>query len=204
AAFEQEIVHGGLPGDLGSLSVRRGRAADLFGDRRVARSEHGRVRRVIDDRRAQRDHLAHALHAVGQHRHRLAVLASRLHQSVTVLVQDLALPRRTQHAEVLGQVRGPENGECSMSTRAKSRPAAWSRPASGPSPTCSSISAADSRVAVGLAMPRPAMSGAEPCTGSKYAQPSPKLPDGTSPSPPAVSDPRSDRMSPYWFMHSTT
>src|SRR3989442_511012 len=107
-------------------SARSGLTPDRFGDRRVARSEAGRVRRVIDDRRAQRDHLAHALHAVGQHRHRFAVLAGRLHQSVTVLVQDLALPRRPQHAEVLGQVRGPENGEGAMSTRAKSRPAAWS------------------------------------------------------------------------------
>src|SRR5438034_1069199 len=42
-------------------------------------------------------------------------------------------------------------------------------------------------VAVGLAIPRPAMSGAEPWTDSKYAQPSsPKFADGASPRPPAV------------------
>src|SRR5262249_21352227 len=69
----------------------------------------------------------------------------------------------------------------------------------------SSMSMADSRVPVGLAMPWPAMSGAEPCTDSKYAQPpSPKLPDGATPSPPATSPATSERMSPYWFMHTTT
>ena len=58
---------------------------------------------------------------------------------------------------------------------------------------------------VGLAMPRPAMSGAEPCTDSKYAQPlSPKLPEGATPRPPATSPATSERMSPYWFMHRTT
>src|SRR5205823_6461049 len=50
-----------------------------------------------------------------------------------------------------------------------------------------------------------AMSGAEPCTDSKYAQPlSPKLAEGATPRPPATSPATSDRMSPYWFMHTRT
>src|SRR5437773_1910105 len=67
------------------------------------------------------------------------------------------------------------------------------------------MSAADSSVPVGFAMPRPAMSGAEPCTDSKYAQrPSPKLAEGATPRPPATSPATSDRISAYWFMHTTT
>jgi hypothetical protein len=41
-----------------------------------------------------------------------------------------------------------------------------SRAASSASPKCSSISAPDRMVPIGLATPCPAMSGAEPCTGS--------------------------------------
>src|SRR5207244_5391051 len=69
AAFEQEIVHGGLPGDLGSLSVRRGRAAALFGDRRVARSDRGRANHRHP--RTDLDLAALGAHSVGVLVHRV-------------------------------------------------------------------------------------------------------------------------------------
>ena len=50
--------------------------------------------------------------------------------------------------------------------------------------------------AVGLAMPRPAMSGALPCTASKTAADAPMFAPGTIPRPPTRPAPRSLRMSP--------
>src|ERR1700684_1943888 len=52
-------------------------------------------------------------------------------------------------------------------------------------------------MAVGLAMPFPAMSGAEPCTASNTACRSPRFAPGTTPSPPTYSAARSDTTSPY-------
>ena len=57
----------------------------------------------------------------------------------------------------------------------------------------------DSTVAVGSAMPCPAMSGAEPCTGSNMlgcARETSRLPLAARPMPPAMAAPRSVRMSP--------
>src|SRR5450830_2082817 len=51
-------------------------------------------------------------------------------------------------------------------------------------------------------MPFPAMSGAEPCTASKMAVPSPKFAPGAIPKPPARPDSRSERMSPNRLVHS--
>ena len=52
----------------------------------------------------------------------------------------------------------------------------------------------------GLAMPLPAMSGAEPCTGSKYDErPGWMFPEAALPIPPWIIAPRSVRMSPNRF-----
>ena len=52
---------------------------------------------------------------------------------------------------------------------------------------CSSTSASERSIAVGFAAPVPAMSGAEPCTGSKMPGPaSPRLADAARPSPPVT------------------
>ena len=56
----------------------------------------------------------------------------------------------------------------------------------------------------GLARSCPAMSGAEPWIGSKYACSSPMLPDGQRPMPPTVPPPRSLRMSPRKFSITST
>ena len=78
--------------------------------------------------------------------------------------------------------------------------AARSRRASPARPTCSSIMAAASSSAVGLATPWPAMSGAEPCTASKIAARSPMLAPGATPAhPPARrSRPRGCRRRDWW------
>ena len=73
------------------------------------------------------------------------------------------------------------------------------RAASSRSPTCSSSSATDRIVAVGSAMPWPAMSGAEPCTGSNIDGNAPAglmLPLAARPMPPVTAAARSVRMSP--------
>ena len=64
-----------------------------------------------------------------------------------------ALPPRSR-------VRGAGLGEDPLDARRRSRP----QPSR--SPRCSSIIAPDQIWPIGLAMPLPAMSGAEPCTGS--------------------------------------
>src|SRR5437588_763507 len=66
-------------------------------------------------------------------------------------------------------------------------------------PRCSSISAPDQMVASGLAILRPAISGAEPCTGSKIdgaVRSGLILPEAAMPIVPAVAGPRSEMMSP--------
>ena len=60
---------------------------------------------------------------------------------------------------------------------------------------------------IGLAMPCPAMSGAEPCTGSNTDGKLPSglmLPDGAMPMVPVQAGPRSDRMSPNRLEPTTT
>ena len=74
-------------------------------------------------------------------------------------------------------------------------------------PRCSSISAPDQIWPIGLAMPLPAMSGAEPCTGSKSdgcSRSGLMLPDGAMPIVPQTAGPRSDRMSPKRLDPTTT
>src|SRR5687768_12727157 len=66
-------------------------------------------------------------------------------------------------------------------------------------PRCSSISAPDQIAPIGLAIFLPAMSGAEPCTGSKIdgaVRSGLMLPEAAMPMVPAVAGPRSERMSP--------
>ena len=75
------------------------------------------------------------------------------------------------------------------------------------SPRCSSIIAPAQICPIGLAIPLPVMSGAEPCTGSKrdgkflsgliFA-------DGAIPIVPVVAGPRSDKISPKRFEPTTT
>src|SRR5882724_4442659 len=75
------------------------------------------------------------------------------------------------------------------------------------SPRCSSIIAPDQIMPIGLAMPWPAMSGAEPCTGSNTDGKSPgglMLPDGAMPMVPVQAGPRSERISPNRFEPTTT
>ncbi|OIQ63320.1 hypothetical protein GALL_551400 [mine drainage metagenome] len=60
---------------------------------------------------------------------------------------------------------------------------------------------------IGLAMPWPAISGAEPCTGSNTEGKFPSglmLPDGAMPMVPVQAGPRSLRMSPNRFEPTTT
>src|SRR6266508_1378371 len=74
-------------------------------------------------------------------------------------------------------------------------------------PRCSSIMAPVQIWAMGLAMPLPAMSGAEPCTGSNmdgYSFSGLMLPPGAIPMEPAMAGPRSERMSPKRLLATTT
>src|SRR3989338_2182922 len=74
-------------------------------------------------------------------------------------------------------------------------------------PRCSSISAPDQIAPIGLAMPLPAMSGAEPCTGSKIegaVLSGLMLPEAAIPIVPAVAGPRSEMMSPNRFEATIT
>ena len=60
---------------------------------------------------------------------------------------------------------------------------------------------------IGLAMNLPAMSGAEPCTGSNIEgnlRSGLMLPDGATPIEPVSAGPRSDRMSPNRLEPTTT
>ncbi len=64
--------------------------------------------------------------------------------------------------------------------------------------------AAASINATGLALPWPAMSGAEPCTASKIAASRPMLAPGAMPSPPTRPATRSERMSPNRLVVTST
>ncbi len=67
------------------------------------------------------------------------------------------------------------------------------------------MSAVERSMPAGFAIPRPAMSGAEPWTGSKIpGPPSPRLAEGASPSPPVIAAARSERMSPNMFSVTMT
>src|SRR5208282_4735894 len=79
--------------------------------------------------------------------------------------------------------------------------------AASASPRCSSIIAPDQIWPIGLAMPSPAISGAEPCTGSNMdgnLRSGLMLPDGAMPMVPVQAGPRSERMSPNRFEPTTT
>ena len=76
---------------------------------------------------------------------------------------------------------------------------------SGNDSECRSRSAAERIVPMGLAMPRPAMSGAEPWIGSYRPRlPAPSEADGHRPSEPGSIDASSVRMSPNMFSVITT
>ena len=62
----------------------------------------------------------------------------------------------------------------------------------------------DRNIAVGLAMPRPAMSGAVPWQGWNTACSSPMSAEGAKPMPPMSPAPRSERMSPNMFSVTST
>ena len=77
--------------------------------------------------------------------------------------------------------------------------AARTRLASSAYPMNSSMSATEEIVAVGSALPWPAMSGAEPCTGSNmegYSREGLRFPDALRPMPPVTAPASSVRMSP--------
>ena len=71
-------------------------------------------------------------------------------------------------------------------------------------PSHSSIQAPDRIVAIGLAMPLPAMSGAVPWDAWKYPNLSPISAAAAIPMPPIVAAPRSDSRSPTKFSVTTT
>ena len=71
-------------------------------------------------------------------------------------------------------------------------------------PSQSSIIAAERIVATGLAMPWPAMSGADPWDGWKTAYRSPMSAEGAMPMPPTRPASRSERMSPNMFSVTIT
>src|SRR6266545_3727801 len=69
------------------------------------------------------------------------------------------------------------------------------------------VGVADQIMPIGLAMPCPAISGAEPCTGSNTEGKLPSgliLPDGAMPIVPVQAGPRSERMSPNRLDATTT
>src|ERR1017187_9488157 len=75
------------------------------------------------------------------------------------------------------------------------------------SPRCCNIIAPDQICAMGLAIPFPAMSGAEPCTGSNmegYCRSGLRLAEGANPMEPTTAAPRSDKISPNRFDATTT
>src|SRR5882762_353065 len=75
------------------------------------------------------------------------------------------------------------------------------------SPRCSSIIAPDQIMPMGLAMPCPTISGAEPCTGSNTDGKWPSgliLPEGAMPMVPVQAGPRSERISPNKLEPTTT
>ncbi len=116
-------------------------------------------------------------------------------------------PRRSRR-------RGPWCRRCrrDRGCGCRPRPAPRDRPldrraAASFSPRWSSIIAPDQIWPIGLAMPRPAMSGAEPCTGSNidgYSRSGLMLADGAMPIEPTQAGPRSDRMSPNRLEPTTT
>ena len=67
-----------------------------------------------------------------------------------------------------------------------------------------SIMTEESSSAVGFARFFPAICGAEPCTASNIATPSPRLAEGATPSPPTRPAARSERMSPFMLVITTT
>src|SRR5437773_10382180 len=74
-------------------------------------------------------------------------------------------------------------------------------------PRCSSIIAPHQICPIGLAIALPAMSGAEPCTGSNsdgYSRSGLMLAEGAMPIVPAQAGPRSERMSPKRLEATTT
>src|SRR5688500_2261112 len=96
-------------------------------------------------------------------------------------------------------VCGPSMMTRSMARTMSAAASAW--------PRCSSISAPDQMAAIGLAMRRPAMSGAEPCTGSKIegaVRSGLMLPEAAMPMVPAVAGPRSETMSPKRLLATMT
>src|SRR5437763_150153 len=147
------------------------------------------VLQLVEDFDARRDHLvADPVAGNGSDAIRLhaATLdAARTASATAAPTSDvLAFP-------FMSGVCGPSMITCSMARRISAAASRW--------PRCSSISAPDQMVASGLAIFLPAMSGAEPCTGSKMegaVRSGLMLPEAAMPIVPAVAGPRSERMSP--------
>ena len=98
----------------------------------------------------------------------------------------------------------PASGVGAERAPRRPRPRPRGRAPGSPRP-CSSSSASERSIAVGFAAPVPAMSGAEPCTGSKIPGPaSPRLADEARPRPPVTAAATSERMSPKVFSITST
>ena len=136
---------------------------------------------------------------------REAVAAGR-HERYRVRAAASPSTRRGRHpVELLGRGRAAEIGRRGCERAPRRRPPRALPPRRAGRAACSSRSAVERSIAAGLAIPRPAMSGAEPCTGSKSPGPeSARLAEGASPSPPVTAAARSERMSPNMFSVTIT
>src|SRR3954466_10334791 len=155
------------------------------------------ILQLFEDFDARRDHLVadpvagNGSDAIGLHAATLD--CARTASATAAPTSDvLALP-------FMSGVCGPSMITCSMALRVSAAASPW--------PRCSSINAPDQMVARGLAIFLPAMSGAEPCTGSKMdgaVRSGLILPESAIPIVPAVAGPRSERMSPKRFEATMT
>jgi TRAP-type C4-dicarboxylate transport system substrate-binding protein len=149
--------------------------------------------------------LGRASHARARHRSARATLG----RGVQAPLAWLRLSA-TAFAATAVPSRPPRSGVRSPEAKAASTAAAGSLAASAkrsPVPRAasqSSIIAAESSVAVGLARPLSAMSGAVPCAGWNTAWSSPISAEGAKPMPPMSPAPRSDSMSPNMFSVGST
>src|SRR5580692_1298783 len=103
--------------------------------------------------------------------------------------------------------RPPRSGVCMSGLSSTASKAFSTALAAFGSPRCSNIMAPDQIWAMGLAMPFPAMSGAEPCTGSNMegnCRSGLRLAAGAKPIEPTTAAARSDKMSPNRFEATTT
>src|SRR5712692_4522091 len=182
-----------------ALPQERALAVAAVGVEAVADHRPAVAHRVRHHRDRREGHLAEVDHRVPDRRsdrERLLADGDDLHRtaSATALPSSwvLAVPP-------MSRVRGPSTSTVSMARTIASAACLF--------PRWSSIMAPDQICPIGLAMLRPAMSGAEPCTGSNiegYSRSGFRFADGALPMVTVTAGPRSERMSPKRFEPTTT